>query len=420
VTRLLIGEIDDYIGSAVTNTRGEVLFPRMIQKEQVTEQVLFVDTEGLFQPVEGVDPEFVKQVLLDQVIRSADMIILVVDRINIAEIEILKELRSAMETSRVIKKIMVIHNLKSILTKNDLKDYISELPDALGLEIVPNTLICKSFSKLNEQSTRIDHIFLKYVEKIKEPDGDTSEQMRYILRNLPETSCVDFNLQLGKALSTITNKYYRVEQKDNPSGKKAEGEEKGARIESKLEGGLILMVGPTPEVEGKTGLVKHKVTIATKVKGEKRMEPKEIECEVMYKFNNELKTKFSVQNWSYWEQNPIKFNQGDVYQIEEDDIYYLKVELQCPGLALNGLELDFRDESTICITGKKFSIEDTVKDVIQILKIRFPIALMGPNKKWMLKRVHVNSYRNVVLHVMLNVDNFKGARKESKEENIKT
>jgi len=356
---------------------------------------LLIDTEGLFQPVEGVDPEFVKQVLLDQVIRCADMIILVVDRINIAEIEILKELRAALENSRILKKIMVVHNLKSIKTKDELQEYISELPDALGLQTDPHSLVRKSMNPKHnsEEVVRIDHVFLKLIEDLLVPDPDTREQIRYILKNIPDYSGVDFNDQLKRALTTITSKYYQTANKDL---------------------NLVNMSGPNDNPDG--SLKSEKVSIISKQKGE--MKSKELQCEVVYKFSNELKNKYSVQNWSYWEQTPIKFNIGSVYK--EKDFYYLQVELECAGLDQK-IKLNFNDDSTICVSGKKRSInQQQTRDVVQILKVRHPVALQSADIEWLESRIHTNENRNIEMHIRLNVQKFEGAiskdEKDKKDE----
>jgi len=153
----------------VNNTKGQILFPRMISKHggKASEPILLIDTEGLFQPIEGADPDFLKQVLLEQIMNLADMVIMVVDHINSFELEFLKDLASVYDSSRILKKIFVVHNLKTITEEAKLTEYINQVKGTLALtddiggnpckyvsDYTRNGIITKREEKKNEEKKK--------------------------------------------------------------------------------------------------------------------------------------------------------------------------------------------------------------------------------------------------------------------------
>ena len=126
IVQKLAGTAIEISPDVIDNTKGEVIYHVPLNSNKQQRQVLLVDTEGMFQPIEGAHPGIIREILIEQTIASADHIVFVLDLIHEHEFQLLQKLITKFVTSPRQSSLTIVHNRKDIATMEQLHRYRDE------------------------------------------------------------------------------------------------------------------------------------------------------------------------------------------------------------------------------------------------------------------------------------------------------
>jgi len=201
---------------------------------------------------------------------------------------------------------------------------------------------------------------LKKIKDFKNVDETTMSLLEHLVSTIPsiEEDC-SFITNFKKSILTISSKYYHLE-------------------------------------DSKESLIKQK---------KPKMEENKIK-EFEFVFNDAMKERIPMQNWSLWDPKPIKVNVNLVCKTDMGgyDTLILPIELECPGLQLDSIWLDFKDDSTVNISGKKNKIGNAGLEINHTFKTRHKISVDNRGMALTRKSIHLNNNLNVQIHIVLNAN----------------
>jgi GTPase SAR1 family protein len=371
--------------SQIDNTHGEIIYHCNISTHpgQVTKPILLFDTEGFNQPVSGLESDVSKQIILEHIRYTADIVIYMVDRVYKHDIEILRELYTVLKGVHNIKGFIVIHNVKSIQDKKTLEAYARKHEHDLGLLPTNDTLKKEQYldggDGTNTKTIIIEHLYIGDKSKLKDIYNST---MREILNKLYYTPSagVDYHEQLLNAIKVVLFKYYEFDYERQD----------------------ILKVDNKPHV--------HKILAGG------------------------IKKRAGFKD-DIWDPIYIKINVGDRRQLTEDGKtkFIVDVEVDCSGMLLSGEEnseliTDEKDDQnrrssiiedkrmkitiidlyTFIVTGYKRKIGKHNKDFIDCKiseKFTLPYNILqdAEYKIRMMQSFKRTDYNTIIGHIYLNM-----------------
>lgn len=195
----------------VANTKGENVYLATITEPNGNKrEVMIVDTEGMFQPVEGAHPSIIRDFIIEQALLTADHIIFVLDFIHEYELTLLRSiLLMYANSSHKTRSLQVVHNLQTITKLDDLRKY----RDAQILPIFQDerrSFIRAEGEMLNQSITdrTVHHLFLGHQSSLREHNKKQFESMVLPFRDL--SNRIVFSEGFMEAFRNVMTKYYTL------------------------------------------------------------------------------------------------------------------------------------------------------------------------------------------------------------------
>ena len=116
----------------VYNTKGINMFTNVKANEPV-----FIDVEGFSQPLTNMDPYFLRELVVQFCASVSHSIILVVNHIDITDLQLISNVRNIAKGT-----IVVVHNLVSVTTIEDIQAYKQQISASLKLEPTGSFGLC--------------------------------------------------------------------------------------------------------------------------------------------------------------------------------------------------------------------------------------------------------------------------------------
>jgi len=169
---------------------------------------LIIDTEGMFQPKLGANPNIIREIILNFTYYYADHILFVFDKLNDQEYRMLNQVVDLYTNSADIKSLTVIHNRRNIKDSETLKDYIDQISEIFKFQIVvPN-----ENAEINIKNKQIRHFFFGEDKNFKDHNKKLITRMKKIYSN--DKNPKEFFSILLKSCYNVFSKYFEINLDD--------------------------------------------------------------------------------------------------------------------------------------------------------------------------------------------------------------
>ena len=161
--------ISNAIGDPLKNTKGVIFYKQ--------DNVLYLDSEGFEQTIDVQDPELRMNLILNFLKRCGDVIIIVMPMMSINDRKLMLRIVEFMKDLKF--KIIIVHNLKTLIAREDIELYSKNLSSYLTSQ---NLKIFTSQSEanfeMNINGIVINHFFLGDTEKLDEFNRSQVEKIK--------------------------------------------------------------------------------------------------------------------------------------------------------------------------------------------------------------------------------------------------
>ena len=197
--------------SNLIHTRGEIFYTTSSWAK-----TLFVDTEGFDQPINVSEPEFRKRLVITHAHKAADAIILVVPMLSNHDMNLFQRNIKAIRSRRTF--LFVVHNLISITTFKELKEYFTifgnifnrndaNLPEALQMSSSMEGNMLTTQHGIHQQGVTVNHFFLGSKDHLHAWNMSCIGNLRVRLGHI-QTQCFPLISTLKESLRLVGSSTY--------------------------------------------------------------------------------------------------------------------------------------------------------------------------------------------------------------------
>jgi len=314
----------------VKNTKGEIIYPVVLYDKVSNnyKECCIFDTEGFHQPLQEYDVDVVKQIILEQIYQTGDLIVYVVDRLFRHDIDVLRQLFDVYSQSQNVLGLIVIHNVRSIKKYDELKEYATQVQSTFKMINTANDLHKKQIFDQEKKDKVIEHLFMGDNYELKKSYDTQIAIVKSMIFAMNSKQKI-IRQELVKAMKNVLFKYYEfnmateglLQWNDNPDFKEK-------KVEKEKE--------------------KEKENKGEKEKEKEKMDEKasfgpqyRIICD-----KKDMKKRQATDNrGALWEPIIVKVNVGvprkevRIVDDEEECEAVIDLEIDCSGLLLDGIEV---------------------------------------------------------------------------------
>jgi len=193
----------------VKNTKGEIIYPVILYDKTSNnyKECAIFDTEGFHQPLQDYDVDVIKQIILEQIYQTGDLIVYVVDRLFRHDIDVLRQLFDVYSQSQNVLGLIVIHNVRSIKKVDELKEYALQVQQTFRMNPTANDLHKKQIFDPQKKDKVIEHLFMGDKTKLNDCYETQINIVRSMIFNLNSKQKI-IRQELLKAMKNVLFKYY--------------------------------------------------------------------------------------------------------------------------------------------------------------------------------------------------------------------
>jgi len=197
------------ISSDLVHTKGEEMVLSEIKINDEIKKYVFVDTEGFYQPMDDTNSSVKKDFIMNHMRVWSDIIIVVVDRMIEYELKLILDMMKLLSTHvGRLKKLIVIHNVKTMTSLQDLNNYAYDMfvnyhNQNLFNTMNPRTSWC--FDCSFQDGLTLTNLFMGNIR-----EGLVKDQVSFLRKNVLTTNSTthtSFSSSLKESIRFLTAKH---------------------------------------------------------------------------------------------------------------------------------------------------------------------------------------------------------------------